>query len=321
MKKFLLFKIFFSWLFWTNLFFKHFFSTDAHASALAVHVATKSAALWRHSQNLFDPFPVSLSVCCICLSAWAALRQPHSPSLHLVSFLVSLCQLQHCPTYRCLPSMRLTACLKKINISVGGEAKASIWCVYLGGRRTPEHAAQWRVVPLFHLLLSLFHFTSLSPSLSFLILFFFCLNPCSSGGVRCVSGQVTGNDTTEQSLNFSHRAVPLILQVAVSFCRHCLNIVAVFNSHGPDIFFFSLRDPVLQRRQVVCSTASFCSWCMKCVKQSDCSHFWGSDEKNAVMSAVIWPQICAAVFFILRFCALQAQCGTINIADKWYDDN
>lgn len=110
---------------------------------------------WRHFQNLFDPFRVSLSVCCVCLSACVALRKLLSPSLRLFSFLVSLCQLRHCPTYRCLPSLHLTACLKKINISVGREAKASIWFVYLGGRWTPEHAAQWCVAPLFQPLLSL----------------------------------------------------------------------------------------------------------------------------------------------------------------------
>lgn len=135
----------------------------------------------------------------------------------------------------------------------------------------------------------------LSPSLSFRFFFFFCLNPCSRGGVRCVSGQVMGNDTTEQSLNFSQRAGPLNLQVAVSFCRQCLNIVAVFNSHGPDTF----SSP---------SAISFCkgdkwfySWCMKYVEQSKCSHVWGLEEKNAVLSAVIcsYTQKCAVVFLSL----------------------
>lgn len=98
--------------------------------------------------------------------------------------------------------------------------------------QTDEHSAQWRVIPLFHPLLSLsFH-------LFFCVFFsfFFFLKPCNRGGVRCVSGQVTGNDTTEESLNFSQRAGPLILQVAVSFRRQWLNIVAVFNSGAPDIF-------------------------------------------------------------------------------------
>lgn len=206
-----------------------------HAATLAVHVDMKSSAFWRHCRNLLDPFCVSLSVCCICLSACAALRQPLSPSLRLFSFLVPLCQLQHCPTYRCLPSLHLTACLKKINISVGREAKASIWCVYLGGRRknTPHSDVSYLYSTSFSLSLSFYLYL---PLFFLIFFFFFCLNPCRRGGVRCVSGQVMGNDTTEQSLNFSQRAGPLILQVAVSFCRQCLNIVAVFNLHGPDIF-------------------------------------------------------------------------------------
>lgn len=120
------------------------------------------ARFWRSpSKGRVAGFPL----CCICLSAWAALRQPLPPSLRLFYFLVSLCQLQRCPTYRCLPSLHLTACLKKINISAGREAKASIWCVYLGCRWTPEHAAQRCIVPLFHPLLSLSSF--------FFLLFFF----------------------------------------------------------------------------------------------------------------------------------------------------
>ncbi len=42
-----------------------------------------------------------------------------------------------------------------------------------------------------------------------------------------IRGEVTGNDTAEQSFNFSNRLGPLNLQVPVSFCRQCLNIVTV----------------------------------------------------------------------------------------------
>lgn len=71
-----------------------------------------------------------------------------SLSLSLCYFSVSLCQLQRCPTYRCLPSLHLTACLKKINISAGKEAKASVWCVYLCSSRVWTYCKN-TVVPRF----------------------------------------------------------------------------------------------------------------------------------------------------------------------------
>ncbi len=42
-----------------------------------------------------------------------------------------------------------------------------------------------------------------------------------------IRGGVTCNDTAEQSFNFSKRLGPLNLQVPISFCRQCVNIVAV----------------------------------------------------------------------------------------------
>lgn len=149
------------------------------------------------------------------LSVWASVASLVLFCLRY--FLVSLCQLQRCPTYRCLPSLHLTACLKKMNISVGKEGKA-LPDVFISRCRPPrERAAQRHVAPLFHPLL-----------------FFFILPKSlrqTEEEMRRVSdrtkGRVTGDDTAEQSLNFSQRPDPLNLQVPVSFCRHCLNIVAV----------------------------------------------------------------------------------------------
>lgn len=51
----------------------------------------------------------------------------------------SLCQLQRCPTFTCLPSLHLTACLKKINISAGEEKRRLPSEVFIcAGRRRRE---------------------------------------------------------------------------------------------------------------------------------------------------------------------------------------
>lgn len=56
-----------------------------------------------------------------------------------------------------------------------------------------------------------------------------------------IRGEVTGNDSAEQSFNFSKRLGPLNLQVPVSFRRQWLNIVAVLiQKAGP-----CLRCPIL----------------------------------------------------------------------------
>lgn len=145
--------------------------------------------------------------------------------LPLWSFAASLCQLQRCPTFRCLPSLHLTACLKKINISAGKETKASIWCVYLRSSDGREQGAnkRWRTLALGFTRSPFFWKFYLTKSL---------LRRGERKKERFVKrfemrGQVSGDDTAEQSFNFSNRLVPLNLQVPVSFCRQCLNIVAV----------------------------------------------------------------------------------------------
>lgn len=210
---------------WTDLTFKN--RTGGHPNITAKDISLKKTAAfcfidhlqgiclalfslsWR---NVFEFFSV-----CIPrhLSVWASVS--NLVLFCLRYFLVSLCQLQRCPTYRCLPSLHLTACLKKMNISVDKEGKA-LPDVFISRCIPPrERAAQSRVAPLFH------------PLLFFFILPKSLRQPEEE--TRRVSdrtkGRVTGDDTAEQSLNFSQRPGPLNLQVPVSFCRQCLNIVAV----------------------------------------------------------------------------------------------
>lgn len=138
--------------------------------------------------------------------------------------------------------------------------------------------------------------SSLTLSLCFLIFCFFLPKSCSRGGARCVSGQVMGNDTTEQSLNFSQRAGPLNLQVAVSFRRQCLNIVAIFNSHGPDIF----SSPSTSRSAKETSGLLSRLFLFLMYEQCQAEQLLPRSRvegKNAVICS--YPQTCAVVFLAL----------------------
>lgn len=157
------------------------------------------------------------------LSGLLFVFQALSLSLFISSSVsTSLYQLQHCPTFRCLQSLHMTACLKKINISAGKETKASIWCVYL----CSSHGKECGVNVIYQ------YWSTLFLNFQGLFIFYFTKSLRQrKEKPRFVSdkirGEVTVNDTAEQSLNFSKRLGPLNLQVPVSFCRQCLNIVAV----------------------------------------------------------------------------------------------
>lgn len=77
----------------------------------------------------------------------------------------SLCQLQRCPTFTCLPSLHLTACLKKINISAGEEKRRLPSEVFIcaGRRRREQRERPVRETPGFWISSSSFS----------------CLNQCS----------------------------------------------------------------------------------------------------------------------------------------------
>lgn len=149
-----------------------------------------------------DDISYYVQTCKTCIS------HPAPLSLCPWCFSTSLRQLQLCPTYRRLPSLHLTACLKEINISAGKEMKASIWCVYLFS--WDDKSGLWACCTI----TDAPWFWVSTVYISFLL----SLKHTGTRFIRDrIRGEVTGNDTTEQSFNFSKRLGPLNLQCLSHF--------------------------------------------------------------------------------------------------------
>lgn len=138
-----------------NLCIFYFSVTDKELICVRVH-----DLLWFCVYSLLtEPVcPADVSV----LGPGLCLSQPLSLSLWSSA---SLCQLQRCPTFTCLPSLHLTACLKKINISAGEEKRRLPSEVFIcaGRRRREQRERPVRETPGFWISSSSFS----------------CLNQCS----------------------------------------------------------------------------------------------------------------------------------------------
>lgn len=123
---------------------------------------------------------------------------------------------------------------------------------------------------------------------------------------RCVSnktrGQVAGNDTAEQSFHFSKRLGPLNLQVPVSFCRQCLNIVAVLiQKPGPSLLLpwsCSRRETSGGERQF--NPSAICDCFQNCNMQL-ISRLMNEEFKGYIICttlACVCPRVVRASFWI-----------------------